>query len=421
LPFTQWALVAVDLLSVLAVPATVLATSSFIETTCTCSDLMKASDSIRRPRLDPLDVKQSAEAGCIVNMRSNFGPTHHMRQRNANFDWLRLFLAGSVAYFHAGAFSQVANGQNVPFSVIPFPMVPTFLALSGYLMFDSFASSRSYGHFVKKRALRILPGLAVALVVSGLVWGFWEGVVGSLQFYIGGGVLITPAGGNGSLWSLLWEEIAYATMAILIAVKAYDRRWVIWICWGIGCYIAAVNNQHEPYWRITNLLPALFTGNLVYLYRQHIAKLSWLMLVVVTIAVTTTNHVLHLQPQTWYMVPIGSFLALSLCLNAPALPKLPFDISYGLYVLHDPVFYLAVKVVPDSFASMFGIGAPALIALALLSWYLIEKPALRLKSRSRAIDRFQKDAPATAPSDPGRVSGLQLAQRDAVRRDEAPS
>jgi len=35
-------------------------------------------------------------------------------KRNSNFAWLRLFLAASVAYFHAGYFSSLANGGGAP-------------------------------------------------------------------------------------------------------------------------------------------------------------------------------------------------------------------------------------------------------------------------------------------------------------------
>ncbi|WP_434715521.1 acyltransferase family protein [Paraburkholderia sp. A3RO-2L] len=310
-----------------------------------------------------------------------------MQNRNTNFDWLRLFLAASVAYFHAGYYSHVANGHDVPFGMIPFPMVPTFLALSGYLMFDSFTKSRSWFHFIKKRALRILPALTLAVGISGLVWGWSAGVIGSLKIYIGGGILIAPTGGNGSLWSLLWEEIAYGTMAILISAKAYDRRWLIWIFWALGCAVAAIDNQHEPWWRITNLVPALFTGNLVYLYRNEISKISWKLPALAVIVITWINHHYGFQPQAWYMVPVGCFLALALCLNAPALPRIPFDISYGLYVFHDPIFYFASKTKAESFGSIMSFGLPILIGLALFSWYAVEKPALALK-KSRVPNKL---------------------------------
>lgn len=301
--------------------------------------------------------------------------------RNSNFDWLRLFLSFSVAYFHAGYFSRVANGEDIPFGAIPFPMVPTFLALSGYLMFNSFASSKSWFHFMEKRALRILPALIASLIVSGLVWGFYVGVIGSLKIYLGGGMLLSSPGGNGSLWSLLWEEIAYAMMAVLIALKAYNHKWVIWLCFIAACAIAATFDQQEPYWRITNLIPALFTGNLVFLYKTQLSKISWKLLAVATISITAFNIYLSLPPQAWYMVPIGGFLALNLCLNAPPLPKMPFDISYGIYVFHDPVFYLSAKLMPGSFNEMFMVGAPVLIVMSLFSWFTIEKPALSIKKR----------------------------------------
>ena len=301
-----------------------------------------------------------------------------MTERNSNFDWLRLFLAASVAYFHAGYFSSLANGGGAPFTLILFPMVPTFLALSGFLMFRSFATSAHYGHFAWKRALRILPGLLLALALSGLVWGFDRGFVGSALTYLGGGIFFGSTG-NGSLWSLLWEEIAYGLMAVLLSLGAYNRRWLIWCLLTASCAIAAWWNQVEPVWRITNLAPALFTGNLVFLYRDRISRLPWQAILASIVVITAVNKGFDFQPQAWYMVPVGCGLALMLCLSAPQLPRLRADVSYGLYVFHDPIYSAASRIWPHSFADMFFPGTVALIVISLISWYLVEKPALAFK------------------------------------------
>ncbi|MNY34138.1 hypothetical protein D3C86_1684550 [compost metagenome] len=99
------------------------------------------------------------------------------------------------------------------------------------------------------------------------------------------------------------------------------------------------------------------------------------------VAITAANKILGLQPQAWYMVPVGCFLALAICLNAPQLPRLRADISYGIYIFHDPVFYAAAHRWPSSFISMFVPGAIALVLVSLASWYAIEKPALSFKKK----------------------------------------
>lgn len=301
--------------------------------------------------------------------------------RNPNFDWLRLFLAASVTYFHAGAYSRGVNGQDVPWGAIPFPMVPTFLALSGFLMLDSIARSHGWLDFWRKRALRILPALIAALLLSWLAWGWHVGVLGSLATYFGGGYLF-GAQGDGSLWSLLWEEIAYALMAILVALSVYKRPRAIWAALVVSCVVALHYNQHEPIWRLANLAPALFTGNLVRIYRNRIARWDWRIILAATVAITTALKVMGVPPQSWFMVPVGAALALSLCLTMPNLPRLPGDISYGLYVFHDPIFALVARISPATFGSFVLLGAPCLVVIACLSWVIVEHPALRLKKKT---------------------------------------
>jgi peptidoglycan/LPS O-acetylase OafA/YrhL len=60
-----------------------------------------------------------------------------------------------------------------------------------------------------------------------------------------------------------------------------------------------------------------------------------------------------------------------LLLSKVRFPRIP-DISYSIYVYHVPLFLLLRTTAGIYFASLF--------AFCLLSWYLIERPALKLKN-----------------------------------------
>lgn len=254
-------------------------------------------------------------------------------------------------------------------------------------MLDSISRSSNWWEFWRKRALRIVPALLAAIALSGFVWGWSEGVVGSIKTYLGGGHLLGSQG-NGSLWSLLWEEMAYGLMAILVSVGAYRRPMIIWISFALSCLIAYLNNQHGNTWQFTNLAPGLFTGNLVRMYRKGVESLNWLWVLVTTIIISVAIRYSHIPPQSWFMVPIGAFLALTLCLTSPRMPSLPGDFSYGIYVYHDPIFSFSSKLYPHSFDSIVCSGMPCLLGAACLSWFLLEKPALKLKAKSRSRNRY---------------------------------
>ena len=74
------------------------------------------------------------------------------RQRYPLFDWLRLVLALEVVALH---WFESVGLHRVTFLLGMFEQVPSFLALSGFMIAGSLASSRNMAHFWWKRFLRI--------------------------------------------------------------------------------------------------------------------------------------------------------------------------------------------------------------------------------------------------------------------------
>jgi peptidoglycan/LPS O-acetylase OafA/YrhL len=76
----------------------------------------------------------------------------------------------------------------------------------------------------------------------------------------------------------------------------------------------------------------------------------------------------------------------------------PGDVSYGVYVYAFPVQQSLWALWGSGLSPgvMFAIAAPITYLLALLSWRLIERPALRLKRRGRRPQRAPAPAPAEA-------------------------
>ncbi len=65
--------------------------------------------------------------------------------------------------------------------------------------------------------------------------------------------------------------------------------------------------------------------------------------------------------------------------------RMNFDLSYGVYVWHAPIINLLL---------VLGIPSPLLVIVltfffAILSWFLVEKPALKLKRQSLKPIRIQ--------------------------------
>lgn len=79
-----------------------------------------------------------------------------------------------------------------------------------------------------------------------------------------------------------------------------------------------------------------------------------------------------------YLVLFAGFAALGALRNAGRFG----DFSYGVYIWSWPIQQIIAIHIAPSPAIVLAISAPASLAVAYLSWRIIEKPALRLKSNS---------------------------------------
>ena len=300
-----------------------------------------------------------------------------MNARYPNFDLLRLLLALEVTVAHAGYISVEAH-EWAGFIMA----VPAFLAISGFLVLKSYEESGAWSVFIRKRALRLLPALLLSFV---LCWVLFDGVVlyNSAIIWITGG-LITPIGpSNAPMWSLAWEELAYLCLALLWMAGAYKRPTVIWMLFVASLVIVDAGKVLHPSRQIILfLMPAFFIGNLAYLHRKVLMKvhpiIPWALLLAVIF-----NSKFPLLNQIVSFSPV-SFQAFSVVwVGMAGLRLIPFqfpDISYGLYIYHWPIaLYLRRSgIASTSHEIALWLPIPLLI-FCLASWYLLEKPALRLK------------------------------------------
>ncbi len=169
-----------------------------------------------------------------------------MDRHSNNFDFLRLIFALFVIITHSyhllvlpqqDFLSNITKGQ-LSFSHLG---VCGFFTISGYLIFKSLIRSKNATQFLKKRILRLFPGLSVVLVFSIILGAFvtrlsFASYFTSLRTY-----LYLPANLslyrlqdflpgvfeklpfknaiNGSLWTLPYEFACYLTILLLLPFK----------------------------------------------------------------------------------------------------------------------------------------------------------------------------------------------------------
>lgn len=341
-----------------------------------------------------------------------------MAQTN-NFHFVRLAAASLVVVGHS--YELLAQRAPVWFdaSVSAFA-VRIFFVVSGYLICESWNQDRSIFRYLLRRSLRIFPGLAAVVVLSALLVGpviteqaravyfhnpqvlqyFWN-ILLAPNFALPGVFLYNPFGSavNGSLWTLPAEFAMYLLLPLYgSATSSVCRRVLLPIALvgfgGAGYFYALHPAEMMPvvWWnslpQLLRWAPYFLAGAAVRIWMlQRFLNLHAAIVALALIAglfeSTATRNIL--------LIVLTPYAVLAFCLapNAFLERLVPHaDISYGIYLYAFPI--------QQTLIAWFGPGLNPLVLIAtamplswfcgFASWHAIEKHALRLKPRHRAVE-----------------------------------
>ena len=329
-----------------------------------------------------------------------------------NFNLMRLVAAWLVIYGHAHAITGLSGHDGIAwltqFRAAGAVAVDMFFAISGFLIAASLERNTVRGYLVS-RGLRILPALLACVAVTTLVLGPWLTTADNYwthaqtweyllvnsslllsRFHLPGVFAGHPTDVvNGSLWTLpnearLYALLMFAWLLGMLAPKRYTLLWAVAIAAG---YALAWR-----YWPLPDHIQkygecaAFFTsGTLLWVNRERI-RLSG------RVVVGMLACFALLRSTTWSHLPYFGLLTygtlyLGLRVRLPAIRH--HDLSYGLYLYGWPAQQLAWMLpAGKSVAGNIVIATLIALACAAVSWWLVERPALRWKKRwvARAPD-----------------------------------
>jgi peptidoglycan/LPS O-acetylase OafA/YrhL len=333
-----------------------------------------------------------------------------------NFDALRIAAALMVLFGHA----YVLTGREALEPAIRLTGrsfgeigVAIFFVISGFLVSASWRRLPQPRAFLAARLLRILPGLAVAVASTALVLGplastlpperyfaepeTWLYPIRNLLLYPVAyslpGVFETlpyPDVVNGSLWTLRLEFSLYLAVPALWAVARRGRLVPVLAAAAaallfLGC--VAAGSATPPVVLIGARYLFLFLAGAALSasgparWRQGWSAVAfWGVLAAFAFAspawsLAASTLVLPLLVVSFALTPLRGLSSLSRW----------GDYSYGIYIYAFPVQQALVQAFgPDiSIAAFTALTLLCTTPLAVLSWLLVEKPALDLKPRFR--------------------------------------
>ena len=347
------------------------------------------------------------------------------RAKDNSLNFLRLALAVTVIASHAIFFWGHGTDWIGNKTTIGSLAVYGFFGISGFLIAGS-AERNGIGRYLWLRALRIFPAFWVCLIVT--AFGFalvgWQrelnhyGLNGTVSQYMhlaNGPVgyvtnnwflklrqyFIGTTDWNASIWSLYYEFLCYLILGGLALFGILRRRRLVlglwaatWVWEFVATAVPRVNHHVSVGVqgnRLTVLVPVFLTGAVIHLYQDRILDTAWLALASTGVVVASLWMPIGASIPFFTLTSTGLFAVfivypmIWLGIHLP-LQRLGSknDYSYGVYIYAFPVQSLLTLwgVALWGYVPFVLMGILCTVPFAVASWWLVERPALKLRKWS---------------------------------------
>jgi peptidoglycan/LPS O-acetylase OafA/YrhL len=348
--------------------------------------------------------------------------------RDNNFNLIRMLAATLVIVTHA--FGITGNSRHEPvlrlFGIGAGDVgVDVFFLLSGFLVSKSWAG-KAWWEFAWARCTRIYPALAVSTVISVAVVGAFFCNLPMPQFlqspgtlsYVAHNLTVLPGVGaqeslpwafglanppfNVPLWTLPHELEMYLVLAMIGLAVGLRSGWVALVAafGAVSVVLRETVGLHLVSLDSGRFLYFFFVGSLAFTLRARIilsGRLALLLSLFVAITLLAGAPLLLRDAALALALPY----VVLWCAYVPAgvirLWNRFGDYSYGTYIWAFPIqyclFVMGIAAVPGR---SFYLTMLLVLPVAVASWHLIERPALRLKPPQIGVPRVDKSVPGSA-------------------------
>lgn len=349
----------------------------------------------------------------LSDQKPRLGGSFAIREGHDNFFTpLRLLFASLVVLGHAFviALRDASMEPNVLYHYgFSYLAVNLFFIASGFLVTKSMVYRGDTPSFISARALRIFPALIVHVLFVMFVIGPLATKATLSAFFTDPDWYLQPLKvltfletnmtmprifetngeqfGSAPLWTLRYEVLAYIGTLGVFSLGLLRKKWMVLlqfilpsIGWIIGDTFGLFDEMPATVQNMFRFGIAYGLGATIYAYHDRL-NFSW-------VTVATLIGASYLLRETVVIEVIVNLLLAWLVFRL-AYMRLPSfewmqripDLSYGIYIYHWCVLQMLFYWFPNlSVFELFALAFPPTVLLAALSWYIIEKPALRSKT-----------------------------------------
>ena len=335
--------------------------------------------------------------------------------RSNGFDYLRILLSVFIIAWHSVSVSYGGEYESAYFmSLRPMVifLVPSFFALSGYLVAGSLFRTDHLPTFLTLRVLRIFPALCCEVIISAVIIGaalttlplkeylsspifikYFLNVFGYIQYYLPGVFESNHYSMvNNQLWTIPFELECYIAIALLYVFTLHKRPYIFL---GLLVLATAVFTAIRMKFDVEFLhfkptgkfaVAAFLWGVLAFCLREKIVHNRYIFAVsfaVFWLCTQTFEGDYLAAPAIAYMT-----VYIGLCDFRKTFVLKAGDISYGIYLYGFVIQQAVYQLTPVQYRSWgenFIVSLAVAVFFGYLSWTYVESKVL---SKKKAAIKF---------------------------------